>query len=276
VAKRVRSETAIGRNAVGFGHAALHQARAIFGNLKGRSALLVGTGKMAGSTARLLAADGIARLYFSTRTAERAMELASSMPHGVMTMTVPFSHLDEVGGEVDLIISSSSSPEHLFTRSIVEGYMRRRRRRPLFMLDLALPRDIAPDVAEVEDAYVYNIDDLAREVERGLSERGKAMPAAEAIVRQELERTTEAMQQRQAGPAIAALIEEAEALRRREVERNLPPGLTPAQRNDIEQLTRSLTQKMLHPAISYLRQNPHDQDAALLLRRLFAQTEGSS
>jgi glutamyl-tRNA reductase len=144
------------------------------------------------------------------------------------------------------------------------------------MLDLALPRDIAPDVAEVEDAYVYNIDDLAREVERGLSERGKAMPAAEAIVRQELERTTEAMQQRQAGPAIAALIEEAEALRRREVERNLPPGLTPAQRNDIEQLTRSLTQKMLHPAISYLRQNPHDQDAALLLRRLFAQTEGSS
>ena len=140
VAKRVRSETGVGRNPVGFGHAAVAQARAVFGNLSGRSALLMGAGKMAGSTARLLAGDGIAPIHFSTRTPSRAMELAGEMPGGVVALTVPFSHLDQIAAEVDMIICSTSAPDYIFTREMVEGYMRRRKRRPLFLLDLAVPR----------------------------------------------------------------------------------------------------------------------------------------
>ena len=205
VAKRVRTETAIGRNPVGFGHAAVTQARVVFGSLSGRSALMVGAGKMAGSTARLLAGDGIARIHFSTRTPSRAMALAAGMPGGVLALTVPFSHLDQIAAEVDMIICSTSSPEYIFTREMVEGYMRRRKRRPLFLLDLAVPRDIEPEVAGIDDAYLYNIDQLGQIVEEGLKQRMGELPAAEAIIKAEIDRAGSALAEARARPMIGAL-----------------------------------------------------------------------
>jgi glutamyl-tRNA reductase len=269
VAKRVRTETAIGRNPVGFGHAAVTQARVVFGNLGGRSALMVGAGKMAGSTARLLAGDGIARIHFSTRTPSRAMELAGEMPDGVLALTVPFAHLDQIAVEVDMIICSTSSASYIFTREMVEGYMRRRKRRPLFLLDLAVPRDIEPEVAGIDDAYLYNIDQLGQIVEQGLKQRMTELPAAEAIIRAEIDRAGSALAAARAGPMIGALALRAEELRARQLQQSLPADLDAGQRQQLEQLTRSLTAKLLHGPIRYLRE--HAEDAALeaMVREMF-------
>jgi glutamyl-tRNA reductase len=269
VAKRVRTETAVGRNPVGFGHAAVTQARVVFGNLNGRSALIVGAGKMAGSTARLLAGDGIARIHFSTRTPGKAMELAAEMPVGVVALTVPFSHLDQIAAEVDMIICSTSSPDYIFTSEMVEGYMRRRKRRPLFLLDLAVPRDIEPEVSGVDDAYLYNIDELGEIVEQGRKQRMTELPAAEAIIREEIDRTGSALAEAQAGPMIGSLALRAEQLRERQLEQSLPADLDPAQREQLEQLTRSLTAKLLHGPIRYLREHADDVAAAAMVREMF-------
>jgi glutamyl-tRNA reductase len=269
VAKRVRSETAVGRNPVGFGHAALTQARVVFGNLSGRSALMVGAGKMAGSTARLLAGDGIARIHFSTRTPSRAMELANEMPGGVVALTVPFSHLDQIATEVDMIISSTSSPDYIFTRETVAGYMRRRKHQPLFLLDLAVPRDIEPAVAGIEDAYLYNIDQLGQIVEQGLQQRLTELPAAEAIIREEIGRTDSALGEAQAGPLIGSLASRAETLRVRQLQQSLPSEIDTEQREQLERLTRSLTAKLMHGPIRYLREHAGDEAAAATVREMF-------
>jgi glutamyl-tRNA reductase len=270
VAKRIRTETAIGRNPVGFGHAAVAQARSIFGSLKGRSALLVGAGKMAGSTSRLLAAEGMDRIHFSTRTPARAMELATQMPSGVITLTVPFAHVDRVAAEVDLIICSTSSDDYVFTREMVEGFMRQRRRRPLFLLDLAVPRDVDPAVSQVEDAYLFNIDDLARIVQRGLQERESELPAAEAIIREEVARVDSALEQRHAAPVIAGVVAGADEARRLLLARHMPAGLTRSQEEAVERMTEALVARLLHRPISYLRAHPEDEEAAQVVRDLFA------
>jgi glutamyl-tRNA reductase len=269
VAKRVRSETGVGRNPVGFGHAALVQARAVFGNLGGRSALMVGAGKMASSTARLLAADGIERIHFSTRSPAKAMELAAEMPGGVVALTVPFSHLDQIAAEVDMIICSTSAPDYIFTREMVQGYMRRRKRRPLFLLDLAVPRDIDPEAAAIEDAYLYNVDDLAGIVEQGIRKRISELPAAEAIIREEIDRTGSDLVQARAKPVIASLSQRAEELRALQLRQSLPAGLDLAQREQLEQLTRSLTAKLLHGPIRYLREHADDETVARMAREMF-------
>jgi glutamyl-tRNA reductase len=269
VAKRVRNETGVGRNPVGFGHAAVAQARAVFGNLQGRSALMVGAGKMASSTARLLAADGIERIHFSTRSPAKAMELAAEMPGGVVALTVPFSHLDQIAAEVDMIICSTSSPDHIFTREMIQGYMRRRKRRPLFLLDLAVPRDIDPEAAGIDDAYLYNVDELAGIVEQGIRKRISELPAAEAIIREEIDRTGTDLVKARAKPVIASLSQRAEELRALQLQQGLPAGLDAIQREQLEQLTRSLTAKLLHGPISYLREHATDDAAARVVREMF-------
>jgi glutamyl-tRNA reductase len=207
-AKRVRTETGIGRNPVGFGHAAARQARIALGDLRGRSALLVGTGKMAGSTARVLAGEGIARIYFTSRSAARADELASAMPKGVDAAAVAFSDLEQMAVNVDVIISSSSWPDYLLSHHMIARLMRRRAGRPLFLLDLAVPRDIDPQAGEVEGVHLLNIDDLGRTIDESLDERSRALPLAEAIVATEVRRTELDLARRRAAPEIRALLEE--------------------------------------------------------------------
>ena len=264
-AKRVRTETAIGRNAVGFGHAAVEQARLVFGSLEGRSVLLVGAGKMAGSTARLLAGEGAARVYFSTRTPTRAVELAAEMPAGVVALAVPYSHMDELAAEVDLVVCSTSSPDHVFGREAVERIMRRRRHRPLFLLDLAVPRDIDPAVAEIDDAYLYNIDDLGAIVDRGLGARREELPAAEAIIREELARVASELDAHRAAPAIAALVRRAEAVRLAQLEATTDA----AERERVDRVSRRLVARLLHAPITYLRAHPDDEEALRLVGEMF-------
>lgn len=269
VAKRVRTETGIGRNPVGFGHAAVAQARAVLGPLSGRSALLVGAGKMAGVTARLLAAEGLERLYFSTRTSSRANELAQEMPDDVVALTVPFSRIEQIAAEADLVVCSTSSPDHIFTVDTVAELMQRRDGRPLFLLDLAVPRDVDPAVSGVAGAHLFNVDDLALTVERGLTERSAELPAAAAILKDELLRTEMELSQHRAAPTISTLVSEVERRRADHVRRNAPAGLTEIQLHEVDRLTRALTAKLLHGPIAYLRDHPGDAASAMLVRDLF-------
>ena len=269
VAKRVRTETGIGRNAVGFGHAAVAQARAVLGTLSGRSALLVGAGKMAGATARLLAAEGLERVYFSTRTSARANELAQEMPESIVALTVPFSRVEQVAAEADLVVCSTSSPDHIFTVAAVSDLMARRGGRPLFMLDLAVPRDVEPAVSAIPGAHLFNVDDLAATVERGLTERAAELPAAEAIINDELLRTEMELSQHRAAPTISSLVSEVERRRAEHVRRHTPAGLTDAQADEVDRLTRALTARLLHGPIAYLRDHPGDAATAMLVRDLF-------
>ncbi|HEV3231435.1 MAG TPA: glutamyl-tRNA reductase [Candidatus Dormibacteraeota bacterium] len=273
-AKRVRTETGITRNAVGFGQAAVAQAREIFGSLRGRTALMVGAGKMAGSTARLLAGEGMARVHFSTRTPARAMELAAEMPAGTISLTVPFSQVEQLAAEVDLIVCSTSAEDTLFTRSMIEEWMRRRRRRPLFILDLAVPRDVDPAAAGIGDLYLFNVDDLAAVVDRGLAERRREVPAAEAILREEIAAARELLRRREAAPAIAALRQSAEALRREHLRRHLPPGLTPDQAEAVERMSAGLVARLLHGPIAHLRDHADDEPVVRRLLGLEPPPEG--
>ena len=269
VAKRVRTETGIGRNPVGFAHAAVAQAREVLGDLKGRSALLVGAGKMAGATARLLAAEGLDRVFFSTRTSSRANELAAEMPPHVVALTVPFSRIEQVVAEVDLVVCSTSSPDHIFGVEMVSELMRRRAARPLFLLDLAVPRDVAPGVADIPGAHLFNVDDLAATVDRGLAERSRQVPAATAILADEILRTDLELSQHRAAPTIASLVGDVERRRAELVRRNAPSNLTPVQLAEVDRLTRSLTARILHGPIAYLREHPADAATAMLIRDLF-------
>jgi glutamyl-tRNA reductase len=197
------------------------------------------------------------------------MELAGQMPGGVVALTVPFSHLDQIAAEVDMIICSTSAPDYIFTREMVQGYMRRRKRRPLFLLDLAVPRDIEPEVATLEDAYLYNVDELAAIVEQGIRKRISELPAAEAIIREEIDRTGSDLVKARAKPVIASLSQRAEEVRALQMRQGLPAGLDEAQRRQLEQLTRSLTAKLLHGPIRYLRDHADDETAARMAREMF-------
>jgi glutamyl-tRNA reductase len=191
------------------------------------------------------------------------------MPGGVVALTVPFSHLDQIAAEVDMIICSTSAPDYIFTREMVQGYMRRRKRRPLFLLDLAVPRDIDPEAAAIEDAYLYNVDELAGIVEQGIRKRISELPAAEAIIREEIDRTGSDLVQARAKPVIASLSQRAEELRALQLQQSLPAVVDPVQREQLEQLTRSLTAKLLHGPIRYLREHAGDETAARMAREMF-------
>jgi glutamyl-tRNA reductase len=168
-----------------------------------------------------------------------------------------------------MIICSTAAPDYIFTRDMVQGYMRRRKRRPLFMLDLAVPRDIDPEAAAIEDAYLYNVDELAAIVEQGIRRRIGELPAAQAIIREEIDRTGSELVRARAKPLIASLSQRADELRARQLRQSLPAGLDRDQREQLEQLTRSLTAKLLHGPISYLREHAGDENAARMAREMF-------
>jgi glutamyl-tRNA reductase len=267
VAKRVRSETEIGRRPVGFGQAAVVQAQAKLGDLTGRSALIVGAGKMAGATARSLAAAGVGRLFFSNRTRERAATLAAEMPARVPTVAISHADIEEAAVESDLIVTSSSSPDHIIGRPMAERLMAQRGGRPLFLLDLAVPRDVSPDVVEVVGVHLSNIDDLGAATQAAFAGRWEDMPVAEAIVADEVGRARADLGQRRADPAITALVAAVEA-RRQRLLRSVPASLTPDQQDEIDRVTRAITARLLHDPILYLRDSARDPAALDRARRM--------
>lgn len=255
-AKKVRSETQIGSSSVSIASVAVDLARKIFGSLAGKQVLLVGAGKMSELALRHLVQHGATRLLVSNRTFARAEKIAEGMRMpGVATEVIPFDELYGQAHRADIVITSTGSTTQLFARSNGQQFIQKRRGKPMFFIDIAVPRDVDPGMNEVEGCFVYDIDDLQQVAQSNQADRNREAAAAEQIITAEVQKYQQRLQVLDAVPAIKALQEQAEATRQMELTRaaNALASLTPAQRRAVEALTRSLTNKLLHPQLLALR-----------------------
>ena len=275
-AKRVRSETQIGSSSVSIASVAVDLARKIFGSLADKQVLLVGAGKMSELAVRHLIQHGAAHLLIANRTEARAQKLAAEFRGPRLTVEViPFDALYAEAQRADIVITSTGAPQQLFGRSNGTHFIQRRRGRPMFFIDIAVPRDVDPRMNEVDGCFVYDIDDLQQVAQGNLADRSREAAAAEQIVMAEVMRYQQRLKALDAVPAILALQEQAEALRQGELARAAGKlgTLTAAQQSAVEALTRSLTAKFLHGPMSAIRSAAEQGDAAELarLRALYAE-----
>ncbi len=253
VAKEVRATTHIGAASVSMAAAAVKLAARIFPSLKDQAVLLVGAGEMIELVATHFAAQGPARITVANRTLARGERLA----HRFNGQAIELRSLAEQLHEHDIVVSSTASSLPILGKGLVERALRARRRRPMFMVDLAVPRDIEPEVAELGDVFLYTLDDLAGIVTANLDQRRSAVDQAEVIIDAQVGQFMHWMAVRESVPAIVALRQQAEEARRQELERALrllERGEAPAQ--VMERLSQALTSKLLHTPTEALKKKP--------------------
>ncbi len=257
VAKRVRSETDIGQSAVSVSYAAVELAREIFGALRGKKVLVIGAGKMAESAARHLRRAGISEILVTNRTRERAEAMAEECGGRLLD----YQYFEDAVPEVDIVLASSGAPNFILTRDQMRSAMNKRRNRPMFLIDIAVPRNVDPAVNELDSVFLYDIDDLGRVVDDNLKGRIETAKEAEEIVREEVERMVVRLKTRGASPAIVSVQEELEAWRRGEIERWRPKlgALTPQQEDAIQAMMRGYMNKVAHRIISELKRRAGDE-----------------
>lgn len=276
VAKRVRSETRIGSCAVSISYAAVELARKIFGELHDKRVLLVGAGEMAELAAEHLRGQGVRQMVVTNRTLERALGLARKFK----AETIPFGHLLDALGSVDIVLTSTGAPEPILRYEDVKSRMRGRRNRSLFFIDIAVPRDVEPRVNEIGNVYLYDIDDLKGIVDLNREERRKEAERAEHIIDEETLKFQSWLATLDIVPTIIALRNKAEAIRRSELQRTLThlPDLDGKERRAIEILTESIVRKLLHDPILFLKKKAEREsrqrfvDAA---QQIFNLTDGN-
>jgi len=270
VAKRVRTETAIGSAATSVASVAVELAKKIFGSLAGRSICLVGAGKMNELAAKHLIASGVGATLVVNRTYDRALELAERFGG----QAIPFEQLYEIADRADIVITSTGAPEAIFRREHGELFMARRRNRPMFFIDIAVPRDVDPEMNKLDGVFVYDIDDLQSVVAAHVAGRHREAERAEAIIEAELQRFRERLQSLAVAPTIVSLQAHVESIRQAELERaraRLGP-LTPEQEAAVESLTRGIVNKLLHTPMAVLKAAARDAQGATvieLVERLF-------
>jgi glutamyl-tRNA reductase len=268
VAKRVRTETQIGSSQVSVASIAAELARKIFGSLSNKTVLLVGAGKMSDLTARHLIQQGATTLLVSNRTESRAEKIADALrTPSITTGVIPFAELHDRAHRADIVITSTGAGQ-IFTPDHARGLLQRRKNRPVFFIDIAVPRDVAPEVNKLEGCFVYDIDDLQQAAQENMSTRSREAEAAESIVSVEVDRYDQRLAQLPATESIKQLLAEAEATREAELSKALarmPQPMSAEQYAAIEQLTRQLTAKLLHTQIAALRseQKPRDNSDSL-------------
>ncbi len=251
VAKRVRSETGIGQMAVSVSYAAVELARKIFGSLSNRTVMIAGAGKMSELAARHLRRSGASHVFVANRTWERAVEMAALF----QGTPVEWTRMTAMLPEVDILISSTGSPSYILGKEEMHRVILARRNKPVFLIDIAVPRNIDPAVNGLDNVFLYDIDDLQEVVSANLRERMKEAERAEAIVSQEVERTLARLKQHEVTPTIVSLQEQLEQIRTAELERMRRKygPLTAAQEEAWEALTRGIVNKIAHGPISELR-----------------------
>lgn len=269
-AKRVRTETGIAGNAVSVSYAAVELAKKIFGGLHGKKILLVGAGEMSELAARHLLRQGVERILIANRTYARGEELAAAF----QGTPVAFERLSEVLPEVDIVIASTGAPGYVITAEMVAAALRRRRNRLLFLIDIAVPRDIDPAAGEIENVYLYNIDHLQDVVDANRETRRAEAQKAEGIVSEEVAVFEAWFNALAVVPTIVALRGKLEGIVRGEFERSAHwlGGLSAEERSRIEGLTASVVNKILHDPIAGLKEESVERDElpyVAAVRRLF-------
>lgn len=270
VAKRVRSETEIGANAVSVSYAAVELAREIFGSLSDKKVMIVGAGKMSESAARHLKRCGVTQIFVTNRTYERAAEMAQLFDGKI----VEYNRFIGFLPEVDIVIASSGAPHYIITRDEMKKVIDTRRNRPMFLIDIAVPRNIEPSINELDNVFLYDIDDLQRVVDTNLQGRMESAEEAEAIIREEVERMMARMKTREVVPMIVSLQEQLENLRLSELTRMRGKlgTLTPDQEQAVEALTKGIINKIAHGPISELRRQasqPEGHHYIAAIRKVF-------
>ncbi len=263
--RRARHETNIGRYAVSVSSAAVSLARANVPDFEGCRALVVGAGEAGKLAARALRDQGVRQITVTSRTRERAEELAAYLNGTV----VPFEHLSAAIAAADLVISSSSAPDYLITPTIMSE-ARRDSQGPLTVMDVAVPRDVDPAVGELPDIRLFDIDDLQAMSEANLRRREEAASEVFRIVDRAADAYQEWLEARRAVPSIKAIVRRAEAIRSAELERTLGDlGLSPDHSEKLDRMTAAIVKKLLHDPIDYLRSAEDGEESSAIVRRIF-------
>jgi glutamyl-tRNA reductase len=260
VAKRVRSETGIGQMAVSVSYAAVELARKIFGNLANKTVMIAGAGKMSELAARHLRRSGASHVFVTNRTHERAVEMAKLF----QGTPVEYQRFTSMLPEVDILIASSGAPHYILHKDEMQRVISARRNKPMFLIDIAVPRNIEPSVNEVDNVFLYDIDDLQEVVNANLRERMKEAEHAEAMVAEEVERMMARLKVAEVTPTIVGLQEQLEQIRATEIDkvRRKYGPFTPQQEEAFEMLTRGIVNKIAHGPISELRNHAGRPDGA--------------
>lgn len=258
-AKKVRSETEIGSNSVSIASVAVELAKKIFGSLNGRTVFLVGAGKMSELAARHLVQQGAGAILVTNRTLARARSMAEEFDGHV----IPFEQLYEAASDADIVITSTGAPHAIFRKEHGQAFLHRRKNKPMFFIDIAVPRDVDPAMNRLEGIFVYDIDDLQSVAASHMAERAREASGAEALIAAEVERFHQRQRTVNVAPAIVALQRQAEELRQTELRRVQARlgSLTPDQAAAVETLTRGLVNKFLHPPMQALKQAARDNDS---------------
>jgi glutamyl-tRNA reductase len=259
-AKKVRTETEIGSSSVSIASVAVDLARKIFGSLQGRTVFLVGAGKMSELAARHLVQQGAGTILVTNRTQERARLMAAEFNGRV----IPFDQLYDAVSEADIVISSTGAPHPIFRREHGPAFMHRRRNKPMFFIDIAVPRDVDPAMGKLEGVFVYDIDDLQAVAAAHMEERTRVASDAETLIAREVERFQQKLRTVNVAPAIVALQQQAEEIRKSELRKmqSRLGTLSPDQGAAIEALTRGLVNKFLHPPMQALKQAAREGNSA--------------
>ena len=266
VAKRIRTETRIANQAVSISYAAVALAKKIFGELTGKRAMLIGAGEMAELAAQHLKANGVEELVVANRTLSRALELSKALGGKAISL----NELDDALIEADIVISSTGAPGTIIEKEQIRKIMRPRRHRLLFFIDIAVPRDIDPGVNDIDNVYLFDIDELKEVVEENKAERQKEAVKAERIIEAEVIKFQSWLRSLDVVPVIKGLQEKAEGIRKKELAKSLKhlKHLDEKDIKAVEKLTQSLVSKLLHDPIVCLKKGADGQDRQQLLDTL--------
>jgi len=270
VAKRVRTETAIASNAVSVSFAAVELARKIFDRLDNKAVMIIGAGEMCELAAKHFVSNGVSKVLVTNRTFERAEKLAKEFEG----KAVPFEYFVEHLAETDIVLTSTGAPNFILGKRQMEEVLKRRKNRPMFLIDIAVPRDIDPKVNDLDNAYLYDVDDLQGVVQANLKERQKEASKAEAIVEQEIGQFFQWLGNLEVKPTIIALRQKLDEIRKQELEKTFGnlKELGKKERKSIEAMANAIINKILHNPTAVLKQSQNDgsgEDYVDAVRTLF-------
>jgi glutamyl-tRNA reductase len=269
VAKKVRTETGIGGGAVSISYAAFSLAKKILGSLRDKTTLLVGAGEMAELACIHFVSEGVKKVIIANRTLSKAVELAEKFKGEAYSL----DELPQALIKADIVISSTGAPECIITKNMVSSILKPRKYKPLFIIDIAVPRDVEPEVNKLENVYLYDIDDLKSVVEENLKERRKEALRAQVIIETEVFKFQKWLEELDFYPTLRALSEKVETLRQNELEKTLKKlkNLSEEEKSAIEILTKSLVQKLIYYPINFIKKSHHEEGkyAISLIRQIF-------
>lgn len=266
VGKKVRTETEIGESAVSISYAAVELAKKVFGDLEGRTVMIVGAGEMSELTAKHLLANGVSSVLVANRTYERALDLAERFKG----RAVKFDNLAEEMVNADIIISSTGAPHYVVKKEDMAKVIHRRRNRPIFLIDIAVPRDIEPEVNDLYNAFLYDIDDLQSVVDANRAERAKEARKAENMVEKEVSEFIFWLSCLEVVPTISALKEKADDIKNLELTKALSRlgNLTEKQKETIKALAGGIINKLLHQPIVRVKECSNRRDGYVYIESL--------